>query len=186
MIYVQRNQFLPGKVMMRLITYFRGSQTGPRDHLHKNYLGGAWKKQISQLWNRDGSHLQSLWFLMNCKIWEPLDSSPFYTSTVNTSVTHQFKNNHAKKKKKINGICHRFWLSSPTTTILKSSRLWMLLLHIWLHPHKRPDPKEPSLWVSAVSIESSVYIMISGWYPSRITHTQGVGGTFWGKQLAFQ
>lgn len=100
MIYVQRNQFLPGKVMMRLITYFRGSQTGPRDHLHKNYLGGAWKKQISQLWNRDGSHLQSLWFLMNCKIWEPLDSSPFYTSTVNTSVTHQFKNNHAKKKKK--------------------------------------------------------------------------------------
>jgi len=36
---------------------------------------------------------------MNCKIWEPLDSSPFRTSTVNTSVTHQFKNNHAKKKK---------------------------------------------------------------------------------------
>lgn len=37
--YSQRNQFLPGKVMMRLVIYLRGSQTGSRDYFHKNYLG---------------------------------------------------------------------------------------------------------------------------------------------------
>lgn len=97
MTYIQRNQFLPENVMMRLITCIRDSQIKPRDHLHTNFLGCLGEKTSDFIVMELGRGV-TYKGPQECKTWE-LDSSLLYTLTTNTFVPTCLKITVQKKKK---------------------------------------------------------------------------------------
>lgn len=101
MTYIQRNQFLPENVTIRLITCITDSQIKSRDHLHTNFLGCLGEKKKPNRFHSyaitEGCHLQRSPGVQDLRF---LDSSLLYTLTTNTFVPYLLENSCAGKKNK--------------------------------------------------------------------------------------